>query len=157
MTEQFEYVNTKTGEKFLSDLSPESINRIADERDFDLEDWLSRMTLDAKIKGFINAIVDVTAKVGSVVVKVGKFVLNLLFDIMEQFPNTVKGAIVGAAIGFLFMQIPLIGWLLGPVAIPLFAFTGTVIGLADDLVNVLTSAEQRESLKKAVVSAVAGL
>lgn len=156
MAEQFEYVNV-TGEKFLSDLSPVAINRIAEERDFDLEDFLDRITLDKKIKDFLVAAKDVCVKVGKTIVKIGKFLLNLVFKLAESFPNTVKGAVVGATIGFLLSTIPLIGWILGPLAISTFAFVGSVVGLATDLVNMLTNEKQRETLKNAVFAACTGL
>ncbi|MBQ3825150.1 MAG: hypothetical protein II811_03330 [Spirochaetaceae bacterium] len=157
MAEQFEYVNVKTGGKFLSDLSPDAINRIAEERDFDLEDFLARITLDKKIKDFLTAIKDVAVTVGKTIVKIGKFVLNLVFELAETFPATVKGAVVGASIGFLLSTIPLIGWILGPIAISTFAFVGSVVGLADDLVNMLTNEKQRETLKNALFTACTGL
>ena len=157
MEEQYEYMNMLTGEKFMSPLSPEAINAKADEKDFDLEDWLDHQTLDAKIKDFLYKIKDITLKVGNVIVKIGKFVLNLIFDLAATFKNTIKGAVVGAVIGILLSQIPLIGWILGPIAITTFAFTGAVLGLASDLVNLLTSEKDREILKNAVVKSVAAL
>lgn len=157
MAEQFEYLNVKTGTTFSSELSPEAINRIANERDFDLEEFLSRITLDKKVKDFLVAIKDVTVKVGEIIVKIGKFVLNLIFKLAETFPNTIKGAVMGATIGFLLSTVPLIGWILGPIAISTFAFIGSVMGLATDLVNLVTNEEQREVLKNAVLTACTGL
>ena len=152
MSEQFEYLNVKTGEKFLSELSPDTINKIANDKDLDLEEYLSRIDLDAKMKSFLAKIKDVTIKVGEITVKIGKFVLNFITDLAATFDNAVKGAVIGAALGFLLMQIPLIGWILGPIALSTFVFVGTVLGLATDFINLLTSEEERESLKKMVVS-----
>lgn len=52
------------------------------------------------------------------------------------------------------MQIPLIGWILGPIAITTFAFIGALAGLASDLLNLVTSEEERAQLKKMVMSNV---
>ena len=165
MAEQFEYLNVKTGEKFLSDLSPEAINRIANEQDIDLERWLKHITLDEKVKKVLIVAKDVVVKVGDVVIKLGKFLVNLLFKLAESFRNTVKVAVMGAAIGALLgmciSTIPLIGWGLGPFIMPMLVTwgitVGGVLGLAADFTELVTNAEEREILRKSVVSAVAGL
>lgn len=154
MAETFEYLNPVTAEKFQSDLSPVAINKIANEQDLDLEEYLARIDMDKRLKQFFFKIENVVLKVGEITVKIGKFIINFLADLAKQFENTVKGAIIGAALGFLFMQIPLIGWILGPIAITTFAFIGALAGLASDLVNLVTSAEERAQLKKMVISNV---
>lgn len=149
---QFEYINVTTGEKFSSELSPELINKIAGEKDLDLEEYLARIDLDARLKTFLLKIRNIIIKIGTHVVKIGKFVLNLITDLAATYKNTVRGAVVGAAVGFLLMQVPLIGWILGPIALTTFSFIGSVVGLAEDLINMLVSSEDRENLRRNIIS-----
>lgn len=152
MSEQFEYINTVTGEKFLSDLSPEFINKKASEKDLDLEEYLARITLDARIKSFLIKIKSVVVKVGGRIIRFGRFVINFITDIAAIFENTIRGAVVGACLGLLLSQVPLIGWLLGPIAVTTFTFIGSLAGFSKDLINMVTSEDTREILSEKITS-----
>lgn len=93
--------------------------------------------INAQFKEVSKKLVTVTQKIGGVVLKIGKWVLNLVKDIVQQIrqklPNTIIGAIVGFAFGLVFSTIPILGWLLGGMVTPLLTIAGGVLGLMSDI------------------------
>lgn len=100
-----------------------------------IENW----EINAQLKSCCEKLISMTVKIGNTVFRIGKWVLNLVVDILhkirDKFPNTIMGAIIGFAFGLVFSMIPLLGWLLGGVVTPLFTIAGGILGLMADMSN----------------------
>ena len=92
-----------------------------------------------KLKPICQELFKMTHKIGGVVLRTGKWVLNLVKDIVQQIrqklPNMIIGAIVGFAFGLVFSSIPILGWLLGGMVTPLLTIAGGVLGFMSDMGN----------------------
>lgn len=99
--------------------------------------WADRLEdVSANMRNFFKEVLlPFAAKVGGVVIKVGKIILNILMKIATQFPNTISGIVVGFILGVIFTSIPIIGWLLGSFVTPLFTLAGGVMGFMADMSN----------------------
>jgi hypothetical protein len=104
------------------------------------EDWINRQEdISATMKNVLKDLVKFTVKVGSVVLRIGKIVLNIVMKIILQFPNTIAGILLGFIFGLICSSIPFLGWLLGPIMTPLFALAGGIIGFMADMSNKITA------------------
>ena len=97
--------------------------------------------MNAQVKEICKALVSMTKTIGGYVVRIGKWLFNIIKDIakqiMSKFPNLVIGAAIGFAFGLVFSSIPLLGWLLGGVVTPLLTIGGAALALLHDAQNSL--------------------
>lgn len=109
---------------FMSDqtLAENQIKRIIDNLD-----------LSADIKSLLFEFAKVTIKVGDVVLKIGRKIIEYVCHMFKEFKNTSFGLIFGAIAGFLIYTIPILGMVLGPVFTPIAMSLGLVLGLNEDI------------------------
>ena len=135
---QVEFTDKDTGEKKQHDapgLTSTILGAIAD-LDFSKEQvkaTIDQLDISADAKSTIYILADVTIKVGSAIVKIGRKILDIIIGFFNQHPNIGFGAIFGAFIGFLFSLVPFFGQLLGPIVIPVFTAYGMVLGAKEEL------------------------
>jgi sorbitol-specific phosphotransferase system component IIBC len=116
-----------------------SLNDACKKDDF-YEDWIDRLEdVSATMRNVLKELIKFTTKVGKVVLRIGKIVLNLISKILLKFPNTVSGILVGFILGLICSSIPFLGGLLGPIVIPLFALLGGIKGFMADMSTKLAS------------------
>lgn len=86
-------------------------------------------------KGVIDKLVDVTTKIGNVVVKVGQWLVEMLLAVAAHFPFAVSGLAIGLCCQFILASIPLLGMLLGPTVGALLTLGCLIAGFSIDLIR----------------------
>lgn len=81
----------------------------------------------------LKKIVNKTIEIGRKIIRIGKIILSHLMKIVEEFPATVMGAVIGLFFGLLISSVPLIGWLLGPILMPIMIAVLAALGFVVDL------------------------
>ena len=112
--------NIKSGSEYV---------KWVDNLDFDMGKYTS--TMRNVLKGLIN----ITAKAGNVIIRVGRILLDILIKVAIKFPNTVMGGLLGFLLGSLCSAIPFVGFILGPIVTPLFTLAGGLMGFITDCKN----------------------
>lgn len=95
--------------------------------DSDLFVWLDALGLPVEVNLKLQWLIGETRKIGDKVISVGKIVLMKIGQFIKENPNLASGAAIGVAIGVLLGAIPLLGSLLGPIAVALGMITGSMI------------------------------
>ena len=147
-----EAVDPKTGRAIQMECAAESNEEIRDLLSFDLSEEALKKRLDAlaisaDAKSILFTIAKTTIRVGSVVLKVGRKVLDLIATVISDYPMTSTGTIFGAIFGYLVTSVPIIGMLLGPFVGTLAIAFGFAAGAIQDLGN--------KALERRVLSSVA--
>lgn len=92
-----------------------------------------------KIKKVLIKMLSITQKVGDIILNIGKvvvdFFIKLIKKLLQEFPNTVLGMIGGLLLGLLVSCIPVLGWILDALVIPLFVSIGGILGFITDMKN----------------------
>lgn len=92
-----------------------------------------------KIKKVLIKMLSITQKVGDTILNIGKvvvdFFIKLIKKLLQEFPNTVLGMIGGLLLGLLVSCIPVLGWILDALVIPLFVSIGGILGFITDMKN----------------------
>jgi len=92
-----------------------------------------------KIKKVLIKMLSITQKVGDTILNIGKvvvdFFIKLIKKLLQEFPNTVLGMIGGLLLGLLVSCIPILGWILDALVIPLFVSIGGILGFITDMKN----------------------
>ncbi len=118
----------------------ESEDEIRDLLSFDLsEDALKKriggLAISADAKSVLFTIAKTTIRVGSMVLKIGRKVLDIIANILTEFPMASTGTIFGAVFGFLVTSVPIIGFIFGPFVGTLAIAFGFAAGAMQDLGN----------------------
>lgn len=127
-----------TNTPLSQDVAAESIDDIKDLLAFDLspdalKKKLDRLDISADAKSILFTIAKTSIRVGTVVVQLGRKVLDLVIGLLSEFPNATKGAIIGGLFGVLVSAVPLIGLVLGPLLTPLAVALGFLNGVWEDI------------------------
>ena len=95
------------------------------------------MNMSAKDKGLLRTLMDSTMEVRGKLVHIGKKLLDIcliaLEYLLEQYPATMAGLLLGALLGLVFSAIPILGWVLGPLVGPVLTLGIGSVGLLQDL------------------------
>jgi len=113
----------------------EELQALAQERvsDVKLQSYIDNLDLSADAKALIASILKAAVKVGDLVIKVGKRIVEIVVMIVSKFPNTTFGLVLGLLVGALVSAIPIIGGLLGAFVLPIAAAFGLATGYMDDI------------------------
>ena len=135
-----EAVDPETGKTIQMECAAESENEIRDLLSFDLsEDSLKKrldaLAISADAKSVLFTIAKITIRVGSMVLKIGRKVLDIVTSIIAEFPMASTGMIFGAIFGFLVTSVPVIGLVFGPFVATLAIAFGFAAGAMQDLGN----------------------
>ncbi|MDR1469494.1 MAG: zinc ribbon domain-containing protein, partial [Spirochaetaceae bacterium] len=141
-------MNPLDGSTFEANLTPQQIQDLnaSCESDEDCHSWIDNLEMDATrgshiVKEVLKKLVGVTVQAGKLIFKMGKIILKNVIKIIRAFKNTIAGLIAGFVIGTIFSTIPLIGWLLGPIVIPLLTVIGGIAGFMADMSGKIHDAE----------------
>lgn len=140
-----------TGKTIQMECAAESEDEIRDLLSFDLsEDSLKKridaLAISADAKSVLFTIAKTTIRVGSLLVKIGRKVLDIITKILAEFPLASTGTIFGAIFGYLVSSVPIIGFVFGPFIGALAIAFGFAVGAMQDLSN--------KALERRVISAV---
>lgn len=128
----YENVNSWSSAKIKSENAKARSN-------FFYRDYINKLDLEFKMKEMLQTLKDVTIKIKGVVVKIGKILLNSIIKLIEYFPNTVMGLVIGLFLSLIVKEIPVLGKLVTPVFMPLVisftCFTGLVKDLQQSLIH----------------------
>ena len=104
----------------------EQIRRLIDNLD---------VSADAKVR--LYSIQDMTIEAvtvaGKVAIRIGRKILDVVLSLLREFPHTTFGVIFGLVAGHLIGLIPVIGFLIEPLACIILAAYGFATGIPHDL------------------------
>lgn len=130
-------VDPKTGKTMIVEIENDKLAQLNDEfrakeiPKRKLNRMIDNLALSADAKAFIASLLDKTLRVGRFVLKIGKWIVEIMFDIKNQYPKTTVGLVLGAIVSYLVSPIPILGWSLGPVVASILVF----FGLKDDFMD----------------------
>ncbi len=144
--------DVETGEKItvkISDDDYQELKSLAQDKvsDSKLQFYIDNLEMSADAKALIASILKTAIKVGDLVVRVGKRIVELAVMMTAKFPHATFGLILGLLIGVLITAIPIFGPILGSLVVPLAAAFGLARGYSEDL--------QDLSLKRKIAEASA--
>lgn len=146
-----EAVDPKTGKTIQMECAAETGHEIRDLLSFDLsEDSLKKrigaLAISADAKSVIFTIAKTTIKVGSMVLRIGQKILDIITGILSDFPMATTGTIFGAVFGYLITYVPVIGLLFGPFIGTLTIAFGFAAGAMQDFGNMALERRIKSSL-----------
>ncbi|MBT5235531.1 MAG: hypothetical protein HON51_09655 [Gammaproteobacteria bacterium] len=129
--------DVNSGEKIevdVSDENLEALRSLAQEKvsDSKLQSYIDNLDMSADAKVLIGSILKTTVKVGELIVRVGKRLVELVVMIVAKFPNATFGLILGLLVGALVAAIPFLGAILSTFVMPIAAIFGLAKGYIDD-------------------------
>jgi len=141
-----------TGEKITVDITEdhfEELRTLAEDKvsDSKLDSYINNLHLSADAKQLIASILKASVKVGDLVIRVGKRIVELVVMLVSKFPNATFGLILGLIVGALVAAIPLLGALLGGLVTPIATIFGLTKGYFEDLKD--------QNLKRKIAEATA--
>ncbi|WP_260292561.1 hypothetical protein [Sedimenticola hydrogenitrophicus] len=130
--------NSNTGEYFEVNLNGLDQSFIESMLKFDLPDnyvkkAIENLNVSADVKSMLYSFSKATLKVGEYILKIGRKIIDFVFQIYKEYPSATFGMIFGAIAGFLVSTIPIIGTLLGAFFTPIAIAIGLVGGIKEDL------------------------
>jgi len=125
----------KTIEVEIPDENLEALQALTQDRvsDTKLQSYIDNLDLPADAKALIASILKTAVRVGEMVIRIGKKIVEIVIMIVSKFPNATFGLVLGLIVGALVTSIPLIGGLLGAFVLPIAAAFGLATGYMDDL------------------------
>ncbi len=96
-------------------------------------EWIDHIDCPAGTKNLLKKLVDKSVIIGKRIYQFGKFVLSALMKLCKLYPRTVIGAVIGLFIATIISSIPIVGTIIGPLAIPILIALGGIEGFYRDL------------------------
>ena len=125
----------KTIQVEIPDENLEALQVLAQDRvsDSKLQSYIDNLDLPADAKALIASILKTAVRVGEMVIRIGKKIVEIVLMIASKFPNATFGLVLGLIVGALVASIPLIGGLLGAFVLPIAAAFGLATGYVNDV------------------------
>ena len=114
---------------------------------------IDNLDIPAEAKMLLTELLNFTIKVGTVVLQVGKKIIEVVKSLAKNFPHITAGIIVAVTLSFLVSCIPFLGPLLGYICTPLFFLVGVGAGILKEYENT----DLGKALKEVVDTIFAGL
>ena len=130
-------VDPKTGQTITVEIEDDKLAQLSDEfrakeiPKRKLNRMIDNLAISADAKAFIASLLDKTLRVGSVVLKIGKWIVEIMLDITNQYPKITASLVLGAIVIHLFSFVPILGSLLGPLVASILV----ILGLKDDFID----------------------
>jgi hypothetical protein len=93
-----------------------------------LKSRIDKLKISAEGKLYLLSIAEVSLRIGDTILSIGRKTVELIIHFCKTYPNTAVGLVVGATAGLIISSIPVIGWLLGWLVMPLLAVLGIGVG-----------------------------
>lgn len=130
--------DTETGQKVAVEVSDEQYedleklaqDRVSDER---LQSFIDNLDISADAKALIASILGKAIKVGELVIRVGKRIIEIVVMLVNKYPNAAFGMILGLLVGHLVASIPILATVLGAFLPKIAAAFGLVFGYLEDI------------------------
>lgn len=90
---------------------------------------IDNLAIPAEAKALLTELLSFTVKAGTVVLEIGKKVIEVVKMLAEKFPNITAGIIIAVVLSFLVSCIPVLGPLLSWICTPLFLLVGVGAGI----------------------------
>lgn len=114
---------------------------------------IDNLNIPAEAKTLLTELLNFTIKVGTVVLEVGKKIIEVVKLLAKNFPNITAGMIIGLTLSFLVSCIPVLGPLLGWIFTPLLLLLGVGAGVLKEYENT----ELGKALKEVMDTIFVGL
>ena len=127
------------GNKITVEIEDDKVNRLYEEFKSrgrpkrELNRMIDNLEISADAKVLIKSIMDAVIKVGDVVLRIGKRIIEIVFGIVKRFPNATFGLVLGVVLSVLIASIPIIGAILGPLLSPVLIAFGLAAGFMKDM------------------------
>jgi len=130
--------DVQTGKKVVVNIPQaayEDLESLAQDKvsDSKLQSYIDNLEMSADAKAIIASILKTAVKVGDLVVRVGKRIVEIVVMIAAKFPNATFGLILGLLVGVLVAAIPVLGGILGAFVLPIAAAFGLARGYMEDI------------------------
>ena len=109
---------------------------------------IENLNVDNKTKSFLESVLNSTIDVGGTIINIGKKIIEVILYIVKKFPHGAIGAILGYLLGHIIASIPILGWVLKWVVVPLATITGAALGAKMDLSDKNLASEIKEKVFK---------
>lgn len=96
---------------------------------------IDNLDIPAEAKALLTELLNFTIKAGTVVLEVGKKIIEIIKALTSHFPNITAGMIIGVTLSILVSCIPILGPLLSWICTPLFLLLGVGIGILKEYEN----------------------
>lgn len=114
-----------------------------------------------KIKPVLEKLLKTTQTIGNTILRIGKVLVDIFIKIVkyitENFKNTIFGIVAGFVLGLLICNLPVIGWLLGGIIMPLCVIGCGVIGFKSDMQKKFNDPELSEKIENTFNTVISGL
>ena len=130
--------NPKTGEWKSVDISSEQMESLNKVNDTVIEDdqiisYIDNLKISPEIKAVLDLILNYSMKVGDLILNIGRKIVEVIIYFVQNFPNIIIGTIIGFTIGTIISSIPILGWALSWLILPLSTALGMSMGLKVDM------------------------
>ena len=136
--EEYQANAEKIDDAFLNYISESSVSDEA------IKKLLEKLPVSADAKSLLFSFAKAAIQIGERIVKIGKKILSLIFTMCKEYPSTTFGAIFGATVGLLISSIPVLGFILGPIALPLLIIVGIGVGAIEDIKDKMLARKIKE-------------
>jgi hypothetical protein len=150
----FQFVNPLNGSAYKANIDPQRLFELNGtcKNDREYDNWIDNLDgIDATLRDIFKKLVKFTITAGKIVFKMGKIVLNIVMKLVREFSHTIAGAIAGFVLGCMFSAIPLIGWALGPLVVPLLTVIGGVAGFMQDMSRKVNNAHLESQIRSNIM------
>ena len=136
---RIEAVDPESGKRFseeAANLEEGTINGFFNDLSFSDEEirrQIARLNISADAKSILYKLAKTTIKAGEFVIRIGRKILDVVCFLLREYPNATFGLILGAILGSLVINVPVIGILIGPLTKTLAMITGAFMGLLEDI------------------------
>lgn len=135
-----EIIDPITGKPFHVEAVEISLGDIEQLRTFHfsaeaLRAQLDQLNLSADTKLILFKLADFTVRVGNVILKIGKKVLDVALQLFSSYPHTGFGIILGGVLGILIAFIPVLGPPLSSLLTPIMMVMGMLHGFSRDALS----------------------
>jgi hypothetical protein len=149
-----QFMNPLDGSTYKANIDPQRLVELNEtcKNDREYEAWIDNLDgIDGTLRKIFKKLVKFTVTAGKIVFKMGKIVLNIVIKLVREFSHTIAGAIAGFVLGSIFSAIPLIGWALGPIVIPLLTVIGGVAGFMEDMSRRMNNAHLESRIRSNIM------
>ena len=136
---RIEVLDPESGKRFSEEaenLDESTITGFFDDFNFSDEEvrrQIARLSISADAKSILYKLAKTTIRAGEFVIKIGRKILDVVCFLFREYPNATFGLILGAILGSLVINIPVIGILIGSLTKTLAMMTGAFMGLLEDI------------------------